>query len=144
MPTFAAPLTALDRWAPASDGQDPSEDATADVEVVAIKKIVDSDPYLVGHYPDFTVYPGVFIIETVYQGARAYLADGTHPVVTDLEAVDSVRFQAPLLPGDELTARCRIRKEGEGYVVKAKCTRSGGDSAATMTLRLRPRNGASA
>mgnify|MGYP002723922094 CR=1 FL=1 len=135
MPGYAAPLEAIDAWSTKAvdEARWPGE-----VEIVASKKIVATDPYLGGHYPNFTIYPGVFIIETVVQVAREYLVRQNPPVAVALDTINSVRFLAPLLPGDELNATCRVYEAEGFYVVKAKCFRSGGDVAATMTLRLRP------
>lgn len=124
--TFAAPLSAV-------DGVERGEGT-----VTAVKDIVATDPYLAGHYPHFTIYPGVFSIETVYQAARAELErDGAE---AELTGIHSVHFKAPLLPGDRLTAELVFRWTTEDTVrVKARCHRADGESSGRVTLDLRVR-----
>lgn len=132
--TFAAPLPAVDRMS--DDG---------DQTVIAIKHIVATDPYLAGHYPDFTIYPGVFSIETVYQAAHAAALRRRGPGATaTLAGITSVSFSAPLLPGDTLEATLRLEpstSDPDLVSVKVRCRRGDGQTSARMTLRLRVRDG---
>lgn len=125
--TYAAPLSAVDKLEIGADGT-----------VTAIKDIVADDPYLAGHYPHFTIYPGVFAIETVYQAARAALT--REGAGAELAGIISVHFKAPLLPGDRLTAELTLTPStsDESIVrVKAKCRRADGQSTGRITLALR-------
>jgi 3-hydroxyacyl-[acyl-carrier-protein] dehydratase len=125
---LAAPLDAVDRIETSADGH-----------VEAVKEIVASDPYLSGHYPGFPVYPGVFTIETVYQAARRVAEQRHGPAVrAELAGVTSVRFSAPLLPGDVLHADCTLSDADDPELlrVRACCRRSDGTVAARMTLDL--------
>jgi 3-hydroxyacyl-[acyl-carrier-protein] dehydratase len=128
---FAAPLDAVDRV-----------EHNGEV-VTATKRIVATDPYLEGHYPGFPIYPGVFTVETVYQAARgAVEADRGPDAGVELAAVRSVRFQAPLLPGDTLTATCRLHHDPadpQRVRVIADCRRADGAATAKVTLELRVR-----
>lgn len=129
--TFAAPLSAVDGV------------THGDGTVTAVKDIVATDPYLAGHYPHFTIYPGVFSIETVYQAARAVLErDGAR---VELVGVHSVHFKAPLLPGDRLTADLTFHPStadgsADTVRVKARCRRADGESSGRVTLDLRVRS----
>ncbi|MFJ8578282.1 3-hydroxyacyl-ACP dehydratase FabZ family protein [Micromonospora sp. NPDC093277] len=129
--SFAAPLDAVDEVEPGADG------------VTAIKRIVATDPYLEGHYPGFPIYPGVFTVESVYQAARrAVEADRGPDARVALAAVRSVRFKAPLLPGDVLTVSCRLSADpGDPRLIRAvaDCRRGDGAATAKVTLELRVR-----
>ncbi|MEU4789890.1 3-hydroxyacyl-ACP dehydratase FabZ family protein [Micromonospora tulbaghiae] len=126
--SFAVPLDAVDEVQVHADG------------LTAVKRIVADDPYLVGHYPGFPIYPGVFTVETVHQAARRAVEAGRGPGVrVELAAVRSVRFQAPLLPGDVLTAACRLREDPDGgqrVRVDADCRRHDGEVTAKVSLEL--------
>ncbi|SBT41205.1 3-hydroxyacyl-ACP dehydratase FabZ family protein [Micromonospora narathiwatensis] len=127
--SFAAPLDAVDEVEPGTDG------------VTATKRIVATDPYLEGHYPGFPIYPGVFTLESVFQAARrAVEAERGPDVGVSVAAVRSVRFKAPLLPGDVLTVSCRLSDDPDdpGRVrAVADCRRRDGAATAKVTLELR-------
>lgn len=126
---FAAPLCAVDTVG----------EAGAD-RIEGVKEIVTADPYLIGHYPDFTIYPGVFTVESVHQLVRRWAVtrhgDRTR---AELVSIDSVAFLAPLLPGDTLRMSCQVTEESETSTVrvKARCTRSDGALTGRMKLGLR-------
>lgn len=133
--TFAAPLQAIDRV-----------ESVSCSGVEAVKEIVSTDPYLCGHYPRFTIYPGIFTIESVHQAVRRMvaLAHG-EDAVAEIVSIVSVRFTAPLLPGDVLWVSCvgvpAKSTDTDAIRVKATCHRFDGAVAATMTLVLRVRAG---
>jgi 3-hydroxyacyl-[acyl-carrier-protein] dehydratase len=119
----AAPLVAID---------DVALDGTG---AVATKLVQAEDPYLEGHYPNFPIYPGIFIIESVVQTHRAACQvrgmDDPGPVV----AFSSVRFRIPVFPGDTLVVRTSVEDAGAdgGVRVKGRCEKDGA-VAAQVTL----------
>ncbi|MEU5182216.1 3-hydroxyacyl-ACP dehydratase FabZ family protein [Streptomyces longwoodensis] len=127
---FCAPLTAVD-----------SVNTESDSGVSASKVIKADDPYLCGHYPHFTIYPGIFIIESVGQAVRAHVA--AHRGATygaDLVEVSRVRFTAPLLPGNTLELDAQItpgEQDPDLLSVKAQARREDGARCAAMTLTFR-------
>lgn len=124
---FATPLDAVD-----------AVEVVSSSEVRATKRIVVDDPYLEGHYPDFTVYPGVFIIESVRHAVMALVAR-TQPDVgaVELTGVRSVRFAAPLLPGDTLLLTCRCEADGVTLSVKAIARDESNVKVAQLALDFR-------
>ncbi|MFD5389574.1 3-hydroxyacyl-ACP dehydratase FabZ family protein [Streptomyces sp. NPDC127074] len=130
---FAAPLTAVDTVDIA--------DTLAGARVEAVKRIAAEDPYLVGHYPDFTIYPGVFTLESVHQAIRHWATERHGPgAVAELAAITSISFAAPLLPGDTLRIGCDLTtRDDTPATVRAKvrCHRGDGALSARMTLELR-------
>jgi 3-hydroxyacyl-[acyl-carrier-protein] dehydratase len=67
---------------------------------VGRKRIVAEDPYLAGHFSTLTVYPGVFLIESVHQMLELHLDAALGGI--ELVGVRSARFLKPALVGDEL------------------------------------------
>ena len=134
--SYAAPLSAVDKLETGPDGR-----------TTAIKDIVATDPYLVGHYPHFTIYPGVFSIETVYQAARAALERDLLESSPDnagkrvrWAGIHSVHFSAPLLPGDRLTAELTFKPSAADPClirVRAVARRADGQTTAKISLDLR-------
>jgi 3-hydroxyacyl-[acyl-carrier-protein] dehydratase len=122
--SHAAPLRAVDEVVVDPDG----------TSAAGRKRVVRTDPYLSGHYPDFTIYPGVFQLESVVQTVRELVRVRHGGDRATLVRIRSLRFTAPLLAGDELTVAVTVTDD---LVAKATCTRGDGQKAATMTLEFR-------
>ena len=79
-----------------------------DVSVVAIKNATINEPFFQGHFPGHPVMPGVLIVEAMAQAAglltqlsRRLKGDTGNPLFY-LVKVDNARFNAPVVPGDQL------------------------------------------
>ncbi|SCG39469.1 hypothetical protein [Micromonospora humi] len=92
------------------------------------------DVYLTGHFPELTVYPGVFTLETLRQAVTAAVGHcaGRPP---ELHRLRSARFLAPLLAGDTLTVEASVGPvaQDQSFEVTARCVR--GDGVRTATVR---------
>jgi 3-hydroxymyristoyl/3-hydroxydecanoyl-(acyl carrier protein) dehydratase len=100
----------------------------------ARKVIVDHDPYLAGHFPGATVYPGVFVIESVRQAVAEGLG-----AACDLVSVCSARFLMPLVTGDVMVLEATASPHADGtFAVTARATvEQGNIPAAKVELLLR-------
>jgi 3-hydroxyacyl-[acyl-carrier-protein] dehydratase len=113
-PAYAAPLVAMDKVV----------DLTAD-GIRTVKAVSGNEAFFAGHFPDFPIFPGVFVLEAVHQATRTYVA---RRWPADAEArlaeVSSVRFQAAVRPGDvlEIDCRCRVRPDDGALLVNARCS----------------------
>jgi 3-hydroxyacyl-[acyl-carrier-protein] dehydratase len=124
----AAPLQAID-----------SARRGSATEIHAEKAVAASDPYLAGHYPDFTIYPGVFTLESVIQAVRAQrYGTEQHPRQAELGRVRSMRLTAPLRPGDVLSIDCRLSElpGGEALRVDGHCRQQDGITVARFALEF--------
>ena len=108
-------------------------------EVAGVKHIRGDDPYLEGHYPGFTIYPGVFILESACRLVEEYVRETVAgDARAELARVRSMRFLAPLMPGDTLRVRCAIvGGDDERTDVKATCLNAADEKVAQMSLELR-------
>jgi 3-hydroxyacyl-[acyl-carrier-protein] dehydratase len=126
--TGVRPLRALDRVLDLTD-----QSITTSLE------IQEAAPFFAGHFPGCPIFPGVFQLEAVLQATsefvRLRLGD-SHRV--RLSAIKSVRFTAPVLPGDSLTVTCRFPpyKGKSELTVDATCTNAQRVSTAQMKLQL--------
>ncbi len=74
--------------------------------LVAIKNVTVNEEFFNGHFPEFPVMPGVFIIEAMAQ-AGAYLMikkaglDAENYTVL-FAGIDSAKFRKPVVPGDQI------------------------------------------
>ena len=79
-----------------------------DVSVVAIKNATINEPFFQGHFPGHPVMPGVLIVEAMAQAAGLLtqlsrrLKGETGSPLFYLVKVDNARFNAPVVPGDQL------------------------------------------
>jgi 3-hydroxyacyl-[acyl-carrier-protein] dehydratase len=121
--SYAAPLRAVEEVVVDPDG----------TSAAGRKRVTRTDPYLAGHYPDFTIYPGVFQLESVVQTARELIEARHAGARARLVRIRSLRFTAPLLDGDELSIALTL---SDDLVAKAKCTRGDGTAAASMILEF--------
>lgn len=122
-PDRAAPLPAVDTWQLRGDLREFTVDA---------RTAIRAEPYLHGHFPGYPIFPGVFVLEAVCQAMVAAFGelgwDGPAPSVT---TVQSLRFLAPLLPGDEMALVVTAASADQvGWRVTAQARRSDGTVAA--------------
>jgi beta-hydroxyacyl-ACP dehydratase FabZ len=101
-----------------------------------VKCVTANEPFLVGHFPDYPIMPGVFIVEALAQLAGIMLrasgpqAKGPAPAPDArartgghgvLASIQKMRFLRPVLPGDQLQLRVSLIKSlGTVHQVKAE------------------------
>ena len=88
------------------------EDASLDGEWgVGHYQVRGDEWFLQGHFPGKPIVPGVILCEMLAQSACVLLKDllepGKLPVYNGL---DQVKFRSPVLPGDLVTTRCKIKR----------------------------------
>ncbi|MER5541056.1 hypothetical protein ABT072_00930 [Streptomyces sp. NPDC002589] len=126
----AAPVTALDAYAVLS--------AT---EVFGRKTVRADDAYLEGHYPDVTVYPGMFLVESVQEAVLRLLgATRGSGASAEPASIDSIRFTAAFAPGDVIDVHCACRPVSKDVLaVTAQCLKGGSKAARIkMSFRVSP------
>jgi 3-hydroxyacyl-[acyl-carrier-protein] dehydratase len=75
--------------------------------VVAVKNVTVNEPFFPGHFPHYSVMPGVLIVEAMAQAAAVlslrslgHKNDGKW--VYYFVGIDGARFKRPVVPGDTL------------------------------------------
>jgi 3-hydroxyacyl-[acyl-carrier-protein] dehydratase len=87
-----------------------------DVSVVTLKGVTINEPFFQGHFPGHPVMPGVLIVEAMAQSAGLLtqisnrLKGNTASSLFYLAKVDNARFNAPVVPGDQLRMEVRLKR----------------------------------
>lgn len=100
--SHAVPLAAVDRVI----------EITHD-RIVTEKDVRAQEDYFRGHYRNFPVYPGVFMVEAVDQATRLWGV--RHGMKLGLIEVKT-RFLSAVGPGDILRCDCTMKIDGHGRV----------------------------
>ncbi|MGK5089625.1 3-hydroxyacyl-ACP dehydratase FabZ [Bdellovibrionota bacterium FG-2] len=127
-----APFLFVDRVLeihPQGDLDDLSSHNKAGIRVIAIKSITYNEPCFQGHFPDFSIFPGVLILEAMAQTASfsiyPYMAKDLSKLAKDftcvLVGVNDARFRQPVVPGDQLRIETLVTKcRGKLWVLDCK------------------------
>ncbi len=100
---------------------------------VGHKAVSFNEPHFLGHFPDYSVMPGVLIVEAMAQAAGALvvhsLGNAGKKQLVYFMAIDKARFRKPVVPGDMLRFPVKAmqrrgpvwRFAGKAYVGDALC-----------------------
>jgi len=85
-------------------------------KVVAVKNISGNDPIFNGHFPDFKVYPGVLLTESLAQASIilfSQLGDNIEGNIKKLPVLyhTNIKFKKIVVPGDQLQLHVVLRKK---------------------------------
>jgi 3-hydroxyacyl-[acyl-carrier-protein] dehydratase len=87
-----------------------------DQSVVTLKNVTINEPFFNGHFPGHPVMPGVLIVEAMAQSAGLLtlisnrLKGSNSNSLFYLAKVDNARFNAPVVPGDQLRMEVRLKR----------------------------------
>ncbi|GGA20829.1 3-hydroxyacyl-ACP dehydratase FabZ [Dyella nitratireducens] len=87
-----------------------------DQSVVTLKNVTINEPFFNGHFPGHPVMPGVLIVEAMAQSAglltqiSARLKGNPASPLFYLAKVDNARFNAPVVPGDQLRMEVKLKR----------------------------------
>ena len=102
-------------------------------EAHGLYRVRGDEFFLDGHFPSFSIVPGVILCEILAQSA-CVLLDGKLPegMLPLYAGIDKARFRKPVRPGDEFRTVCRITAsrgpfyfaEGTGYAGSEEAVRA--------------------
>jgi len=127
-----APFLLVDRILeihPVGDLSEPPPSAQVGTRVVALKNVSFNEPYFQGHFPGFSIVPGVLILETMAQAASfsvyPNMAKDIDRLSRDFQCilvgVDGARFRKPVVPGDTMRVETEVTK-CRGKLWSFQCT----------------------
>ena len=96
------------------------------------KAVSYNEPHFQGHFPQFSVMPGVLVIEAMAQTAGALIVHSLafkEPPLVFFMGIDKARFRKTVVPGDMLRLNVKAvqnrgpvwKFEGKGYVGDKVC-----------------------
>lgn len=84
----------------------------------AIKNVTYNEPVFTGHFPEFAIFPGVLILESMAQATGILgfktAADKDAQDLYLFASLDNVRFKKPVIPGDTMHLHVKFIKERRG------------------------------
>jgi 3-hydroxyacyl-[acyl-carrier-protein] dehydratase len=98
----------------------------------AQKTVADGDSYLAGHFPGFTVFPGVFVLECLRQSVAAAIGRPG----AEVRSLRSMFLLAPLLAGERMELVAAVQPAERGWLVEAEVKRRDGVVAARIKAEL--------
>lgn len=95
--------------------------------IVAIKNVTINEPYFQGHFPDYPIMPGVFVVEAMAQaGATLLLTEipDRASKLTVFTGIERAKFRRQIIPGDQIRLEIdvlnwkprAVRMQGYAYV----------------------------
>jgi 3-hydroxyacyl-[acyl-carrier-protein] dehydratase len=78
--------------------------------IVAVKQVSLAEEYLADHFPTFPILPGVMMLETMVQAARAMI-DADHHLV--LGEVKALKYGNMVRPGEALEVEVTLQKRND-------------------------------
>ena len=83
--------------------------------IKTLKNVTGSEIQFLGHFPEFAIMPGTFIIEAIGQSASILFSHTTGKGMKAgefmaLAAVNDMRFLAPVLPGHTMIMEIKVLK----------------------------------
>lgn len=87
--------------------------------ITGLKNVTINEEFFNGHFPGHPIMPGVLIVEGMAQCLGVLVFDeNSKGKVPYFAAIESVKFKAPVRPGDQLVYEVRVEK-AKRNVVKA-------------------------
>jgi len=97
----------------------------ANQTISAYKNVSVNEPFFTGHFPNYSIMPGVLIIEAMAQtaGILGFKILGVKPddgFIYSFVGSDKLRFRRPVIPGDKLVLKA-IFLSNKRNIWKFKC-----------------------
>ena len=107
--------------------------------IKALKNVTGNEIQFLGHFPDYSIMPGIFIVEAIGQCAAILFSQtGTHEQhkseMLVLGSINEMRFFVPVLPGDAMIMEVSIVKEMAGAALVEGSATVGGTVVAKGKL----------
>ncbi len=78
-------------------------------EVIGVKHVSLTDPYLVGHFPGDPVFPGVLLVEASAQTGGIMIAEHSgYDCRGYIAMLNNFKFVDFILPGDSIQIHCKL------------------------------------
>ena len=116
-------------------------------DITALKNVTINEPFFNGHFPNYTVMPGVLVSEALAQTAglltlKSVDAKPDEDSIFYFVGIDAARFKKPVQPGDQLILKATILRERVGiwkYAARAEVDgRVAAEAELMCTVRSKP------
>ena len=79
-------------------------------KIRGLKNVTVNEEFFNGHFPGHPIMPGVLIVEGMARCLGVLVLDDTEGKVPYFAAIESVKFKAPVRPGDQLIYEVQVDK----------------------------------
>ena len=80
--------------------------------IVGLKNVSVNEPVFLGHFPEFPLFPGVYILEALAQTGGILMIKSLNleigKYVVVFAGIDNARFKRPVYPGDQLILELEV------------------------------------
>jgi len=82
------------------------------VRAVGLKNVSNNDPYLIGHFPNDPIFPGVLMVEAMAQvaGFLSLVSLKKEGTIAFFSSVEKAKFRKVVRPGDTLIMEAKVSK----------------------------------
>jgi 3-hydroxyacyl-[acyl-carrier-protein] dehydratase len=101
-------------------------------KIKTLKNVTGNEIQFLGHFPEYAIMPGVFIVEAIGQSASILFSSTTKKGINEGEAmvlgvINNMRFLAPVYPGQTMFIEVNVIKMvGDAALVEGTVTVEGG------------------
>ncbi|HKP94819.1 MAG TPA: hypothetical protein VJ385_03580 [Fibrobacteria bacterium] len=100
------------------------------------KCVSGSEPFVLGHYPETPIYPGVLSIDLIVGAAEA-LVRAEYRRECRAAQISRIQFLDMSRPGDVLEIKAAVKKEESDGIVVTGAIEAGGKAKMRGTVRVR-------
>lgn len=84
----------------------------------AIKNVTVNEPVFTGHFPEYAIFPGVLILESLAQATGILgfktVKDRDEKEMYLFASIDNAKFKRPVVPGDTMHLHVKFLRERRG------------------------------
>ena len=91
----------------------------SETECRAYKELSFAEPCFQGHFPDYPIFPGVLMIESMAQACALCLAEEKEDGLAIFAGIKEARFSKPVYPGCRMILEAYLKEKQNNFYIFA-------------------------